>query len=252
MSQVVLVLVSSVSCNPQENNFLVKNRIVGGDEVDISEVPWQVALQNNGNHFCGGSIISEKYVVTAAHCTDEILLENIATQVGSSFKQSSGQIVGVKNIYQHPNYISSTNDFDISILELESPLEFGSEISPVSLPSSDKVWEVGTSAFVTGWGLTSEDGSTSSQLRGATVHIISKSDCIVAYDQNLITSRMLCADNPKRGKDACQGDSGGPMVVGDVLAGIVSWGEGCARPDAPGVYTDVAVLRDFIKENTGI
>ncbi|XP_044262516.1 trypsin 5G1-like [Tribolium madens] len=172
-------------------------------------------------------------------------------QSGSSNKESGGQIVYVKKVYGHPDFKFTTRDNDFAILELKDSLEFGSKVSPVSLPSSDTVWEPGTSAFVSGFGVIDDEEDTESTvLRGVTLQILDDAECTKAYGEEYTNSTMMCAGED--GKDSCQGDSGGPLVVGDVLAGVVSWGEGCAKTNYPGVYTNVVAYLDFIKEITGI
>lgn len=110
----------------------------------------------------------------------------------------------------------------------------------------------GLIATVTGWGTKTENGGVASVLNVVNVPILDHNSCENAYGKGKITSRMLCAGFTSGGKDACQGDSGGPLALGNVLVGIVSWGYGCARPDYPGVYTNVASVRGYIREITGI
>ncbi|EFA02791.1 serine protease P76 precursor [Tribolium castaneum] len=252
----IVFLVATASAVPsylRTNSLLPDGRIIGGSSISISSVPWQVSLQYYGSHICGGSIISAKYIVTAAHCTDGLTAAQLSIRAGTSSRGSGGQVSSVARIYQHSSYNSRTIDYDISILELSSSLTLGSNVSPVSLPSSSTSWNAGTSVLVTGWGTTSEGSSSlPSALQGVTVQIVSQSTCSSAYGSGSITGRMLCAGVTNGGKDACQGDSGGPLVVGNVLAGIVSWGAGCGRPSYPGVYSNVPALRSFIQQTTGI
>lgn len=178
---------------------------------------------------------------------------SLSIRAGTSTRGSGGQVVSVSKIYQHSSYNSRTIDYDISILQLSSPLTLNSKVAAVSLPSSSSSWNAGTSVLVTGWGTTTEGSSSlPSALQGVTVQLVSESSCKSAYGSSSITARMLCAGVTNGGKDACQGDSGGPLVVGSVLAGIVSWGAGCGRPSYPGVYSNVPSLRNFIKNTTGI
>lgn len=169
----------------------------------------------------------------------------MSVRAGSSHHASGGQIVGVSKINQHPDYKDSTMDYDISVLVLKSALTLGSSIFlATSLVSP------GATALVTGWGATSEGGSSSDNLMALYVPIVSNADCKSAYGQGAITARMICAGYTQGGKDACQGDSGGPMIVAGELVGVVSWGYGCARPNYPGVYANVYYLSDFILNNS--
>ncbi|KAK7794879.1 hypothetical protein R5R35_010571 [Gryllus longicercus] len=123
-------------------------------------------------------------------------------------------------------------------------------MQPIELASSAPL--SGTLAVVTGWGLTNVGGSSPNTLHFLKLPIVSHSACDSFYGSGLITARMLCAGYPAGGQDACQGDNFGPLVAGGVQVGIVSWGYGCALPNYPGVYTNVANLRSWITANTGI
>jgi trypsin len=129
---------------------------------------------------------------------------------------------------------------------------YGTGVQPIALTRSEP--SAGTASVVSGWGtLSSGSSSLPTQLQAVTVNIVSSSECSSAYSSyGGITDRMICAAVSGGGKDACQGDSGGPLVVGEDLVGIVSWGVGCAEPNYPGVYSNVATLRDFITTETGV
>ena len=177
----------------------------------------------------------------------------LSIRAGTSTRGSGGQVVNVARIYQNPSYNDRLIDYDISVLQLSSALTLNSNVAAVGLPSASTSWSAGTSSLVTGWGTTSEGSSSlPSALQGVTVQIVSQSSCSSAYGSGSITDRMLCAGVTGGGKDACQGDSGGPLVVGSTLAGIVSWGYGCARPNYPGVYSNVPALRSYIQQTAGI
>ncbi|KAL3441852.1 trypsin-like cysteine/serine peptidase domain-containing protein [Aspergillus insuetus] len=225
--------------------------IVGGDEASIEEYPYQIQLLSNGRLICGGSIISNQYVVTAGHCTDGASASSLSIRAGSSSSSGGGTVVRVSSIAQHPDYDAATTNNDISILTLAEDLTFGSGIQAVDLPTSSALPTAGTTAIATGWGALQEGGSVSETLQYVEVPIVSKSQCASDYQGfNEITESMVCAG--ESGKDACQGDSGGPLVADGVLVGITSWGNGCARPGYPGVYSSPAYFRDFIESVTGI
>ncbi|RZC39837.1 serine protease [Asbolus verrucosus] len=253
----VAFLLASASAVPpflrSKNSLLPDGRIIGGSSIAISQVPWQVSLQYYGSHICGASIISSRYVVTAAHCTDGLSAGSLSIRAGTATRGSGGQVVSVSRINQNPNYNDNLIDYDISVLELSSALTLNSNAAAISLPSSSTSWAAGTSVLVTGWGTTREGSSSlPTALQGVTVQLVSESSCKSAYGSSSITSRMLCAGVTGGGKDACQGDSGGPLAVNGVLGGIVSWGYGCARPSYPGVYSNVPALRSYITQVTGL
>lgn len=233
-------------------------RIVGGFVIDIAQVPWQVSLQTQGSHFCGASIISEKWLLTAAHCTAAVPnAKQILVRIGSS-EVNVGAPHKVKRIVQHKEYNGRTVDYDFSLLELEDSIEFNDQAKPIALPGSQDYVIENTTCLVTGWGDT-QSSESRRKLRGAEVPIVNQEKCEQAYKRfGGITARMMCAGFDKGGKDACQGDSGGPLVAFDdsnenaVLVGVVSWGFGCAKPSYPGVYSRVQVARDWIFDNTGL
>ncbi|KAL4966139.1 serine protease [Aspergillus stella-maris] len=227
--------------------------IVGGDDATIEEYPYQIALLSSGSLICGGSIISNQYVVTAAHCTDGSSARSLSIRAGSTNHASGGTVVGVSSIAQHPDYDSATVSNDISILTLDEELTFGDGIGAVDLPSSGDVPSAGTIGTLTGWGALTEGGSISSNLQYVDVPVVSNSQCSSDYAGfNEITDGMVCAGEEEGGQDACQGDSGGPYVADGVLIGITSWGNGCARAGYPGVYTSPAYYRDYISQVTGL
>uniref|UniRef100_A0A240PM69 trypsin n=1 Tax=Anopheles epiroticus TaxID=199890 RepID=A0A240PM69_9DIPT len=229
------------------------HRIVGGFEIDVAETPYQVSLQRNRRHICGGSILSGQWVLTAAHCTDGSTPQRLTVRLGSSLHASGGTIVRVARIIPHPNYNDENIDFDYSLLELASPITFSDVVRPIALPEQDEPVEDGIMTIVSGWGSTKSATESNDVLRAANVPTVSQEECSEAYNQSGgITDQMLCAGYHQGGKDACQGDSGGPLVADGKLIGVVSWGYDCARAGFPGVYARVASVREWLRENSGV
>ncbi|MBI1293768.1 trypsin-like serine protease [bacterium] len=239
--------------------------IVGGQPATHGEWPWQVLVQPAG-YLCGGSLISTDWVVTAAHCvfdqSNNLIPAGQITVVLGEYRRGSNdgseQQRNISQVVPHPNYRSGQGwDNDIALLRLSTPAQLNQFVQPVLLtlsPTHDSLVEAGDPSTVTGWGTTSEGGSTSSTLLEVEVPVVSNRTCNSAYGN--ITDNMLCAGFTQGGKDACQGDSGGPLVVpngngGWLLAGVVSFGRGCARPNFPGVYARVSRYVDWINQNTG-
>ncbi|XP_063702311.1 trypsin-2-like [Culicoides brevitarsis] len=224
-------------------------RIVGGVISDIKDFPYQVSIQYRSNHHCGGAIISNKWILSAAHCFPSIKPKDIKVRIGSSFHRKDGKIIDVVKIINHHYYSKSTNKYDFALLELAEPLEFNESVQSISLPAKGEETPVGTKCVVSGWGSTQSLIQSNKQLRSVVVPIVDHDDCVWAYQNfNKITDDMICAGYTDGGKDACQGDSGGPLVHNNKLVGVVSFGIGCADGDYPGVYGNVAYVRDWIKE----
>ncbi|XP_078415693.1 transmembrane protease serine 9-like [Cetorhinus maximus] len=244
---------SSPTCGSRPAIF---SRIVGGTNSMNGEWPWQVSLQIR-SHICGASIISDRWLVSAAHCFEGTKRNpSIWKAYMGTVNVGMGIVQTIKTIISHPNYLSNENDFDIAVLELSSPLNFVDVIQPICLPSYNQVFPAGKSCAVTGWGTLSFKGSLPTILQKADVDIINNNTCKAVYG-SIITERMLCAGFLEGGVDSCQGDSGGPLACMEpdgtwFLAGIVSFGLECAKPNFPGVYTRVTALRDWLQEQTGV
>ena len=233
-------------------------RIVGGTEVPDSRYPWMAAIYFRfaDNRFlpgCGGSLLSERWIVSAAHCfvnggvpADP---NNVAFLLGATdLTSDDGVFSVVSRIIIHPEYNPNTQENDIALLELPEPVGF----EPITLPSvANPVPIDGELATAAGWGATSEGGPQSNQLLEVDLPIVAHNACLPFYQNSLNQPLMLCAGGvPFGGRDSCQGDSGGPLFVTRadqvVQAGIVSFGVGCARPGIPGIYTRMIAYTDWI------
>nr|XP_046266196.1 transmembrane protease serine 2 [Scatophagus argus]XP_046266197.1 transmembrane protease serine 2 [Scatophagus argus] len=231
-------------------------RIVGGTEAVNGAWPWQVSLQINHQHVCGGSIINPYWILSAAHCFQKYSdpgLWMVHSGDVSLFKLSFSTGKKVKKIVSHEGFNSINNDNDIALLKLKTPLTFTSTVKPVCLPNTGVDLSAGHQAWVTGWGALRSSGSSPDILNQAQVTIYSRETCnspqVLDGD---ITKAMFCAGKLQGGVDTCQGDSGGPLVVneGNVwwLAGDTSWGIGCALRNKPGVYGNVTYFLSWINE----
>uniref|UniRef100_A0A669ERY3 Peptidase S1 domain-containing protein n=1 Tax=Oreochromis niloticus TaxID=8128 RepID=A0A669ERY3_ORENI len=231
----------------------LNTRIVGGQVAPVGSWPWQVSLQRSGFHFCGGSLINSQWVLTAAHCFQTSTPTGLTVNLGlQSLQGSNPNAVSrtVTQIINHPNYNSGTNDNDICLLQLSSPVTFTSYISPVCLAASDSTFYSGVNSWVTGWGNIGMSLPSPQNLMEVEVPVVGNRQCNCNYGVGRITDNMICAGLSAGGKDSCQGDSGGPMVSKQngrwIQAGVVSFGEGCAEPNLPGVYARVSQYQTWI------
>ncbi|XP_014210564.1 trypsin-1-like [Copidosoma floridanum] len=238
------------------NPFTPQGRIVGGEPASIENHPWQVSLQSYGFHFCGGSIISETTILTAGHCTTSYPAGSMTVRLASDRTSNGGTLHKVQQVVRHEKFRTNMYGIpenDIAILKLETPIQLSDKAQPIQLFHQDEESPEGVAGTLSGWGALREGGSAPDVLHTVDVPMISKSVCNEAYSSfGGIPRGQICAANPAGGKDTCQGDSGGPLVIGGRQAGIVSWGNGCARRGWPGVYTEVAALREWLSKNAGV
>ncbi|XP_063799665.1 transmembrane protease serine 4 isoform X2 [Pseudophryne corroboree] len=228
-----------------------KERIIGGHDALIDNVPWQVSMQYMGQHLCGGSIIAPRIILCAAHC-----FQKTQKQVDRWRVQAGGSTLTylfaspVDKIFIPTSYILEQKPYDIALIKLKNDLTLSATVQPVCLPGFDNNLPSGSPLLVTGWGDISEGGALAQTLQEVSITSIPNDVCNQEYFGQILDS-MLCAGRLSGGTDACQGDSGGPLVyLGQNThweqVGVVSWGEGCGRPGKVGVYTRVASYLSWI------
>jgi len=231
------------------------NRIVGGQPAAKNEYPWQVSLtyKFSISPFCGGSLISSNTVLTAAHC--RVSISSFRVHVGEHdvTADDGEQRIDVAEWISHPNYNAASFESDFALIRLVQEVQFSETVVPICLPNPGRNYEQ-REVIITGWGTTGSFSSTTSVLYEADVTTITNIQCTTntQYSPEEITASMICARKP--GKDSCQGDSGGPMIAYEgggryfSIIGIVSWGNGCALDDAPGVYARVQQELEWIMQ----
>ncbi|XKL65704.1 hypothetical protein PGB90_009124 [Kerria lacca] len=240
-------------------------RIVGGEKATFGEWPWQISLRqwrtSTYLHKCGAALFNENWAVTAAHCVENVPPSDLLLRLGEHDLSMEEEPYGyqerrVQIVASHPQFDPRTFEYDLALLRFYEPVKFQPNIIPVCVPEDDTNF-VGSQAYVTGWGRLYEDGPLPSVLQQVSVPVINNSVCESMYQAagyiEHIPNIFICAGWRKGGFDSCEGDSGGPMVIQRpdkrwLLAGIISWGIGCAEPNQPGVYTRISEFRDWINQ----
>ncbi|XP_067881910.1 serine protease 27-like isoform X2 [Heterodontus francisci] len=247
---------------------VISNRIVGGQDSMAGSWPWQVSIHEGSSHICGGTLITNTWVLTAAHCVSQRKIRSYTVYAGR-YQQggvnNNERSSTVQSVIRHVKYQEDKNDYDIALVKLMKTIPYSDYILPICLPNSRFQISCGSECWVTGWGNVQESVSLPSPgtLQEVAVDLIGRQTCNLLYQRGVtstsdittISDKMLCAGLPQGTKDACQGDSGGPLVYLNnntwVQVGIVSFGESCGLADRPGVYTDVAAFQTWITGNVG-
>ncbi|XP_055967156.1 transmembrane protease serine 11G-like [Sorex fumeus] len=234
------------------------DRIADGRIARKTDWPWQASLQMDGIHFCGASLISEEWLLTAAHCFDTYKNPKLWTASFGTKLNPALMRRNVQSIIVHENYAAHKHDDDIAVVKLSTPVVFSKDVRKVCLPDATFEAMPKSKVFVTGWGALKANGPFPNTLREVEIEIISNDEC----NQNnvyggAVSSGMLCAGFLSGKHDACEGDSGGPLVISENnniwhVIGIVSWGIDCGKENKPGIYTKVTRYRDWIKSKTNI
>uniref|UniRef100_A0A8D0G5U0 Ovochymase 2 n=1 Tax=Sphenodon punctatus TaxID=8508 RepID=A0A8D0G5U0_SPHPU len=256
------------------NDLSLLTRIVGGNQVKQGSHPWQVSLKRRQWHFCGGTLVSDKWVITAAHCVlDRNLLGYLTVTAGDhdlSVTEEEEQTLPVKFFIKHPNFNPKTPmNYDIALLKMDGAFKLGPTVLPACLPDPDEKFDPGFICTTCGWGRLTENGILPHVLQEVDLPILEHSECsrvLLTLKKPIRGDTLMCAGFPDGGRDACQGDSGGPLVCRRrhgawTLVGVTSWGLGCARSwlnnlskkynqrGSPGVFTDLSKVLPWIQEN---
>lgn len=273
MNEVIASLTHKELCGrqPWKNNEYQPQRggrIVGGDNSEFGEWPWQISLQQRKArsylHKCGGAILNENWAITAAHCVENVASSDLLLRMGEfdlildSSQEPQGHVNRkVDIVVIHPNFDPKTFEYDLALLKFYEPIEFTSNVIPICTPEADQDLD-GKTAWVTGWGRLSEGGKIPSILQEVSLPIINNDNCEAMFleagsKQYIPYYTFICAGYKQGGKDSCEGDSGGPMVVQRqdgrfMLTGISSWGIGCGEKYQPGVYTRISEFSEWIEQ----
>ncbi|XP_021022014.1 kallikrein-8 [Mus caroli] len=224
------------------------SKILEGRECIPHSQPWQAALFQGERLICGGVLVGDRWVLTAAHCKKQKYSVRLGDHSLQSRDQPEQEIQVAQSI-QHPCYNNSNpedHSHDIMLIRLRNSANLGDKVKPVQL--ANLCPKVGQKCIISGWGtVTSPQENFPNTLNCAEVKIYSQNKCERAYPGK-ITEGMVCAGS-SNGADTCQGDSGGPLVCDGMLQGITSWGsDPCGKPEKPGVYTKICRYTTWIKK----
>ncbi|XP_077785760.1 serine protease 56 isoform X1 [Podarcis muralis] len=243
---------------PAPNATMAKAKIVGGSKAWPGAWPWLVSVRLNGELMCGGVLVGDAWVLTAAHCftgsRNELAWSVVLGDYDLTKPDEGERVVPVSHILSHPKFNPKTFHNDVALLELSSPVTLSAWVTPVCLPERPMELGTGMPCYIIGWGSLYEDGPGADVVMEAQVPILAQDICRGALGRQLFTSAMFCAGILSGGVDSCQGDSGGPLTCWDplseryVLYGITSWGDGCGERGKPGVYTRVAAFTEWVHQ----
>ncbi|XP_076231302.1 trypsin-2-like [Calliopsis andreniformis] len=221
--------------------------------VNITEYPYHVSIEKQGNHVCSGALVHESWVITAASCVYRADPSTVYVRARASSLAAGGDELEVCNVVVHEDFDKYVLLNDIALIKLKIPVQFGEKLLPIGIPDrEDFPVGKGATCFVTGW-RNNWNGPAESQLSVTTVPIVDQDTCSLTMPcYSAVLETMLCAGNMTLGVETCQGDPGAPLMEGQTLIGVLSYGLGCKTMIHPGVYTRVSSYLSWISANSGI
>ncbi|XP_072940416.1 trypsin, alkaline C-like [Epargyreus clarus] len=245
-----ITAVTAVPTNPQ--------RIVGGSTTTIQQYPFGAALlfsrlAANHRQSCGGTILNNRSILSAAHCFIGDTINQWRIRVGSTNANSGGVVHNTNRILNHPNFNRVNLDNDVAILRSNTVFTFSNVVRAASIAGSNYNLGDNQVVWAIGWGAIRWQGASSEQLRHVQIWTVNQATCRTRYAElrRTITDNMLCSGWLNvGGRDQCQGDSGGPLLHNNVVVGVCSWGEECALPRFPGVNARVSRYTSWIQSNS--
>ncbi|KAM6216681.1 complement factor D-like [Rhynchocyon petersi] len=244
-SLVALVLLAASVCEAQP-----RGRILGGHAVEAHTKPYMASVQVNGTHVCGGFLVNEQWVLSAAHCLEDAPRGKVQVLLGAhslSLPEPSKSLYDVRRAVPHPDSRPDTIEHDLLLLQLSENVTLSPNVSALPWQHEDRDVAPGTLCDVAGWGVVSHTGRRPDLLQHVSLPVLDRATCnLRTFHDGVITQRMMCAESNRR--DSCKGDSGGPLVCGGVAEGVVTSGSRvCGNRKKPGIYTRLAPYSAWIE-----
>ncbi|XP_053660850.1 trypsin 3A1-like [Anopheles marshallii] len=248
LSIVVTIVLSEEALAIESYEPRATGRIVGGRDVEIRDFPYQLSVQNDGYHVCGGSVVANRLALTAGHCCIGADVANLSIRGGSTFHEDGGILFTVNRIFLHPQYDDDNLNNDVCVLRIIGTFLQHPNIAIIQITNSATI-PGGGQGTVSGWGAVETNGNSVPHLQATKVKILTPTQCNKQIQNSVTpTASMFCAGNV--GRSICVGDSGGPLVYEQRQIGIVSFIVNECGGTEPAVYTRLSnkSVRDFIRQ----
>ncbi|XP_018939566.2 granzyme B(G,H)-like [Cyprinus carpio] len=225
--------------------------IVNGSEAKPHSRPYMVSVQSKEHHICGGFLISDRFVMTAAHCRNNSPIVTVVLGAHDLKKSENSVRFTVHSYHQHPNYTNKSFHDDILLLKLEKNVKLNDNIKWISIPAEEGDIEAGSVCSIAGWGSLITNGTRSDRLMETNVKVMNNTECEHKWGKNDFSSSQMMCVHDKGG--SCDGDSGGPLVCGDTAVGVTSFGDPdlCNSLKLPEVYIKISAYLPWIKKIIG-
>ncbi|XP_048354930.1 complement factor D [Sphaerodactylus townsendi] len=227
-----------------------RGRILRGEETTPHQRPYMTSLQVAGEHICGGFLISDQWVLSAAHCLEDVGNETLQVLVGAhslSEPERNKRLAGVQELFPHPNSSAGNPHDDLLLIQLKEKVSINSDVQFLAFQRQDRDVPAGTPCEVAGWGIISNTGKRPDKLHQVELAVLSRATCNTRthYD-GAVTEKLMCTESKR--KDSCKGDSGGPLVCNGVAEGVVATGSRiCGNWKKPGIYTRIGPYVTWIE-----
>ncbi|XP_050950130.1 granzyme B(G,H) [Labeo rohita] len=210
-----------------------------------------VSIQKNGQHICGGFLISDEFVLTAAHCRNKSEIFTVVVGAHNRRNMKEGAVrIEVKTYYRHLDFSENPFRNDLMLLRLKRKVQKNKNVKWISIPKTEEDVKENSVCSVAGWGSLVTNGTSSPVLMETNVRIMSNAKCKNSWGSTFLAAQMMCVYGYG---GSCEGDSGGPLVCGDIAVGVTSffYEELCNSPQYPNVYTKISAFLPWINNIIG-